>query len=137
MLPTFIRRISSFTYLNITQFMGALNDNIYKLLIVYLFISIEGMDQKYSILSTTGAIFVLPFLLFSTSSGTMADRFSKRNIIIWTKVLELFIMILGAFAFYYQSKWGAYTILFMLATQSALFGPSKYGILQNSSHPIE
>ncbi|MBA2727036.1 MAG: MFS transporter [Parachlamydiaceae bacterium] len=129
MLETSIRRFSSFTYLNITQFLGALNDNIYKLLIVYLFISIEGMDQKYTILSTTGAVFVLPFLLFSTSSGTMADRFSKRNIIVWTKVLELVIMILGTFAFYYQSKWGAYTILFMLATQSALFGPSKYGIL--------
>lgn len=129
MLNTIIRRFSSFTYLNITQFMGALNDNIYKLLIVYLFISIEGVDQKYNILSSTGAIFVLPFLLFSTSSGTMADRFSKRNIIVYTKVLELVIMILGAFAFYYQSKMGAYAILFMLATQSALFGPSKYGIL--------
>lgn len=129
MLKTFIRRFSSFTYLNITQFLGALNDNIYKLLIVYLFISIEGIDQKYAILSSTGATFVLPFLLFSTSSGTMADRFSKRNIIVYTKILELVIMIFGAFAFYYQSKYGAYTILFLLATQSALFGPSKYGIL--------
>jgi acyl-[acyl-carrier-protein]-phospholipid O-acyltransferase/long-chain-fatty-acid--[acyl-carrier-protein] ligase len=129
MINQLIRRFSSFTYLNITQFTGALNDNIYKLLIVYLFIDIEGIDQKYNILSTTGAIFVLPFLLFSTSSGTLADRFSKRNIIVYTKLLELFIMLMGVLAFYYQSKWGSYAILFLMATQSAIFGPSKYGIL--------
>lgn len=129
MLKSLIRHFSSFTYLNITQFLGALNDNIYKLLIVYLFIDIEGIDQKYNILSTTGAVFVLPFLLFSTSSGTMADRFSKRNIIVYTKILELGIMIFGVFAFHYQSKIGSYIILFLLATQSAIFGPSKYGIL--------
>jgi len=129
MLKSFISRFSSFTYLNVTQFTGALNDNVFKLLIVYLFIHIEGIDQKYNILATTGALFVLPFLLFSTSSGIMADRFSKRNIIVYTKVLELAIMICGVFAFYYQSKMGSYAILFLMATQSAVFGPSKYSIL--------
>lgn len=129
MLKTLIRRLSSFTYLNLTQFTGALNDNIYKLLIVYQFIDIEGIDQKYNILASTGALFVLPFLLFSTSSGTLADRFSKRNIIVYTKILEVIIMFLGVFAFYYKSKWGSYGILFLMATQSAIFGPSKYGIL--------
>lgn len=129
MLKSFIRRLSSFTYLNVTQFTGALNDNIYKLLIVYLFIDIDGVAEKYNILATTGALFVLPFLLFSTSSGKLADCCSKRNIIVGTKILELVIMVLGAFAFYYKSKIGSYGILFLMATQSAIFGPSKYGIL--------
>ena len=106
-----------------------LNDNIFKLLIVFLFIDIEGIDQKYNILATTGALFVLPFLLFSTSSGMLADRFSKRNIIVYTKILEVMIMLFGVFAFYFKSKWGSYGILFLMATQSAIFGPSKYGIL--------
>lgn len=124
-----IRRISSFTYLNVTQFLGALNDNIYKLLIVYFFIQLEGIENSHKILAMTGAIFVLPFLLFSASSGTLADRFSKRNIIVLTKVFELVIMSLGLLAFIYESKWGSCCILFLLATQSAIFGPSKYGIL--------
>ncbi len=111
MFKSLIRRLSSFTYLNLTQFTGALNDNIFKLLIVFQFIDIEGIDQKYSILASTGALFVLPFLLFSTTSGTLADRFSKRNIIVYTKILEVFIMVLGVFAFYYKSKWGSYGIL--------------------------
>jgi acyl-[acyl-carrier-protein]-phospholipid O-acyltransferase / long-chain-fatty-acid--[acyl-carrier-protein] ligase len=124
-----VRRLSSFTYLNVTQFLGALNDNVYKLLIVYFFIQLEGMENSHKILATTGAIFVLPFLLFSASSGTLADRFSKRNIIVLTKVFEFVIMAFGVFAFAYESKLGSYCILFLLATQSAIFGPSKYGIL--------
>src|SRR3984885_10995937 len=122
-------RPTSFTYLNVTQFLGALNDNIYKLLIVYFFIQLEGIEYSHQILATTGAIFVIPFLLFSAISGTLADRFSKRDIIVTTKILELVIMGLAVCAFAFQSKWGSYGILFLLATQSAIFGPSKYGIV--------
>lgn len=122
-------RPSSFTYLNATQFLGALNDNIYKLLIVYFLIQMEGMEYSYLILASTGATFVIPFLLFSAVSGTLADRYSKRDIIVTTKILELVIMGLAVCAFAFQSKWGCYAILFLLATQSAIFGPSKYGIV--------
>lgn len=122
-------RPSSFTYLNATQFLSALNDNIYKLLVVYFFIQVEGIESSHRILSITGAIFVLPFLLFSASSGTMADRFSKRNIIVLTKTLEFVTLSLGVLAFQYESKIGSYTVLFLMATLSAIFGPSKYGIL--------
>lgn len=129
LLKKCVRKFSSFTYLNVTQFLGALNDNIYKLLIVYFLIGIEGIENSHRILATTGAVFVLPFLLFSASSGTMADRFSKRNIIIFTKVFELVIIFLGLLFFWTESIIGSYTVLFLLATQSAIFGPSKYGIL--------
>jgi acyl-[acyl-carrier-protein]-phospholipid O-acyltransferase/long-chain-fatty-acid--[acyl-carrier-protein] ligase len=128
-LKSVIRKLSSFTYLNVTQFLGALNDNIFKLLVVFLFIKIEGIENSHTILSTTAAIFVLPFLLFSASSGTLADRFSKRNIIVLTKALELVTIVAGLFSFMYESKIGAYIVLFLLATESAIFGPSKYGIL--------
>lgn len=129
MIKNVIRKWSSFTYLNITQFLGALNDNIYKLLIVYFLISLQGLEDKNTILSFTGAIFVLPFLLFSGLSGTLADRYSKRNIIILTKIFELFIMAGAILAFAFENTIGAYIVLFLLAAQSAFFGPSKYGIL--------
>jgi len=129
MITNIIRKWSSFTYLNITQFLGALNDNVYKLLIVYFLITIQGIENSHTILSLTGAIFVLPFLLFSAPSGTLADRYSKRNIIILTKLFELVIMVGSVFAFAYENIIGAYVILFLLAAQSAFFGPSKYGIL--------
>lgn len=129
MFMSFFRRFSSFTYLNITQFLGALNDNIYKLLIVYFFIQLEGIEYSHEILASTGATFVIPFLLFSAMSGILADRFSKRDIIVTTKILELLIMGFSLVAFAFQSKWGSYGVLFALATQSAIFGPSKYGIV--------
>lgn len=123
------KHLSSFTYLNVTQFLGALNDNIYKLLIVYFLIQMEGIERGPTILAAAGAIFVLPFLLFSAPSGTLADRYSKRNIIVWTKILEWVTMCFGVLAFFYESKWGSYSVLFLMATQSAIFGPSKYGII--------
>ncbi|HRD55722.1 MAG TPA: MFS transporter [Parachlamydiaceae bacterium] len=129
MIKNIIRKWSSFTYLNITQFLGALNDNIYKLLIVYFLISLQGLENSNMILSVTGAVFVLPFLLFSGPSGTLADRYSKRNIIILTKIFELVIMIAAILTFAFENTIGAYAVLFFLAAQSAFFGPSKYGIL--------
>lgn len=129
MIVKFLSRFSSFTYLNITQFLGALNDNIYKLLTVYFLIQVQGMEHNHEILATTGAVFVVPFLLFSAASGALADRYSKRDIIVTTKILELVIMGFSVVAFAFQSVIGAYAVLFLLATQSAIFGPSKYGIV--------
>lgn len=128
-MHAFISRFSSFTYLNLTQFLGALNDNIYKLLIVFFLIQLEGIEASHQILASTGATFVIPFLLFSAVSGILADRFSKRDIIVTTKILELVIMGFAVWAFAFESKWGSYAVLFLLATQSAIFGPSKYGIV--------
>jgi acyl-[acyl-carrier-protein]-phospholipid O-acyltransferase / long-chain-fatty-acid--[acyl-carrier-protein] ligase len=124
-----IRRLSSFTYLNFTQFLVALIDNIYKFLIVYFLISIQGIESTHKIMAFTGATFVLPFLLFSATSGTLADRFSKRNVIIFAKSFEFLVMVVGIACFYFESVIGSYILLFLLATTSALFGPSKYGIL--------
>ncbi len=129
MFFSLFKKISSFTFLNATQFLGALNDNIYKLLTVYFLVSVQGIENSPIILATTGAVFVIPFLFFSASSGILADRFSKRNIIVLTKIFELVIMSLAVLCFATESIWGAYSILFLLATQSAVFGPSKYGII--------
>ncbi len=129
MLKFLIDRISSFTYLNLAQFLGAMNDNIYKLLIVFFLIGLEGIGNSGTILSITGAVFVIPFLLFSAVSGTLADRYSKSTIIILTKILEVITMAIGLLGFILEWKIGSYLILFLMATQSALFSPSKYGIL--------
>src|SRR5207302_11263824 len=91
--------ISSFGYLNATQFLGAMNDNIFKLLIAYCFIQVEGVQASNSILALVGAVYVIPFLLFSQSAGMMADRYSKRTIIVSIKFIEICVMIIGVVAF--------------------------------------
>ncbi len=125
----------SFRLLNATQFLGALNDNVFKLLVIYLLINVKGPAAANTILSLAGAIFVIPFLLFSSSSGVLADRLSKRTIIVYTKILEVLIMLFGLVAVIFESEIGAYTALFFMAAQSSLFGPSKYGIIPEIVEP--
>lgn len=127
--------LRSFYLLNATQFLGALNDNVYKLLVIYLLIHIKGPADAPTILSLAGAIFVIPFLLFSSTAGVLADRFSKRTIIVSMKGIECLVMLAGLAATYFESVWGSYLTLFLLSTHSAFFGPSKYGIIPELVEP--
>ncbi len=120
---------NSLTFLNIAQSLGVLNDNIFKLVMVYLLIDLQGNEKASGILALAGAIFVIPFLLFSSSAGVLADRFSKQKLLVLMKCVEMGIMLLAIIAFAYKISWACYTLLFLLATHSALFGPSKYGII--------
>jgi acyl-[acyl-carrier-protein]-phospholipid O-acyltransferase/long-chain-fatty-acid--[acyl-carrier-protein] ligase len=119
----------SLGFLNMSQFLGVLNDNLFKLVIVFLLIGAEGAVQASSILSIVGAVYVVPFLLFSSSAGVLADRFSKQRLLILMKAVEMILMALSVWAFAVKSPWACYTLLFFLATHSAIFGPSKYGII--------
>ncbi|MBN2479847.1 MAG: MFS transporter [Parachlamydiales bacterium] len=130
-----LKRKHSFKFLNATQFLGALNDNLFKLITVFFLINIEGTAEASKILATTGAIFVVPFLLFSSASGVLADRISKRSIIVAMKALEVVVMSLSIVAIVFQSGFALYTLLFFMAFQSAVFGPSKYGIIPEIVEP--
>ncbi len=123
-----IKMTRSFDWHNATQFLGALNDNVFRWLLVFFLINLTG-DKIASVTSKTGAVFVIPFLLFTPIAGVIADRFSKRNIIVLTKVAELVLMVLGLLAFYAGQEYGIYIVLFLMCTQSAFFGPCKYGII--------
>lgn len=116
-------------FLNIAQFLGVINDNVFKFVMAFLLIDALGFSKASTILSATGAIYVIPFLLFSSCAGILADRFSKQKLLVVMKVAEMIVMILAIFAFAAKSVWGCYTLLFLLSTHSATFGPSKYGII--------
>jgi len=112
-----------------TQFLGALNDNVFKLLVIFLLISMRTAQTADTVVTSVSALFVLPFLLFSHAGGVLADRFSKRTIILSLKYLEIAIMAAGCAAIALKSQAGLYASLLAMCTQSALFGPSKYGII--------
>ncbi len=119
----------SLAFLNITQFLGVINDNVFKFVMAYLLIDTLGFSKASSILSATGAIYVIPFLLFSSSAGILADRLSKQKLLVVMKIAEMIIMLLAILVFGMKSVWACYTLLFLLSTHSAMFGPSKYGII--------
>jgi acyl-[acyl-carrier-protein]-phospholipid O-acyltransferase/long-chain-fatty-acid--[acyl-carrier-protein] ligase len=119
----------SLGFLNSAQFLGVINDNLFKLVIIFLLIETLGKENASSILSAVGAIFVLPFLLFSSAGGILADCVSKQRFMMLLKGFEIIIMVLAIAAFSMKSAYACYGLLFLLATHSALFGPSKYGII--------
>jgi acyl-[acyl-carrier-protein]-phospholipid O-acyltransferase/long-chain-fatty-acid--[acyl-carrier-protein] ligase len=121
---------SSFAWLNLTQFFGALNDNIFKLLLILFLIGRQGPDAATGINAKAGAVAVVPFLLFSAYAGRLADRYSKRDVIVYAKVAELGAMLLGCIAFFAGNEIALYAVLFLMCLQSAFFGPSKYGIIR-------
>jgi len=123
------KRLGSFAWLNATQFLGALNDNFFKLLLIFVIGSVLGDESKGTIVTTATIVFVIPFLLFSHPAGVLADRTSKSHIIKFTKCMEVFIMIIGCLAIVIVSVPLLYVTLFLMCTQSAIFGPSKYGVV--------
>lgn len=119
----------SFYFLNATQFFGAMNDNLFKLLIIFSLITINGEEQSSIVSAYAGAVFVIPFLFFTPLAGIITDKVSKRTLIVWVKFFEIVIMCSGAVAFALQSEAALYIVLFLMSLQSAFFGPSKYGIV--------
>lgn len=112
---------NSLGFMNATQFLGALNDNIYKLVLIFFLIQVQGKAEANTILSLAGAIFVIPFLLFSSMAGILADRYSKTHLIVGVKALEIVVMVFAVLAFAFKWTWGGYFLLFLLSTLAALF----------------
>lgn len=119
----------SFLWLNGAQFFGALNDNAFKLFIIFYLINKQGPDSAAAVTATVAAVFVVPFLLFPALAGVWADRYSKRRIVVGLKTMEVGVMLLGTASFFLGSEAGLYVVLFLMATQSAFFSPSKFGII--------
>jgi acyl-[acyl-carrier-protein]-phospholipid O-acyltransferase/long-chain-fatty-acid--[acyl-carrier-protein] ligase len=113
-----------------TQFQGAFNDNALKFLVLYLIIGTNlTPDEEETKVLLVGALFALPFILFSMTGGYLADRFSKRTVTIGTKLFEIGVMLFAIAGFAMHSMPMSLTALFLASTQGALFGPSKYGLL--------
>jgi acyl-[acyl-carrier-protein]-phospholipid O-acyltransferase/long-chain-fatty-acid--[acyl-carrier-protein] ligase len=109
-----------------TQFLGAFNDNVFK--IIVSLIAIETIGPLAGA-ARVGAVFVLPFLLFSGYAGHLADKYSKRSVLIVTKSLEIVAMALAVPALMLGRLDLLLVVLFLMATHSTFFGPAKYGIV--------
>jgi acyl-[acyl-carrier-protein]-phospholipid O-acyltransferase/long-chain-fatty-acid--[acyl-carrier-protein] ligase len=123
-------RTRGFWSLIATQFQGAFSDNILRNLLLSIIVGMGlARNERETFVSVVTVIFSVPFLLFSMPGGWLADRYSKRQITIRTKWMEVFSMVLataGLATHILPLSLGALTLV---ATQAALFGPSKYGLL--------
>jgi acyl-[acyl-carrier-protein]-phospholipid O-acyltransferase/long-chain-fatty-acid--[acyl-carrier-protein] ligase len=114
-----------------TQFQGAFSDNALKWLVSFLVLEagVSREQRDFLFVLVVPLVFAVPFLVFSIPGGYFADRFSKRSVTIWTKVLEVLTMGFVTFALWQNRLGLAAVALFILCTQGAIFGPSKYGLI--------
>ncbi len=120
----------SFWALIITQFQGAYSFNAYQSLLTFMVLGMGLSHEERNLrVALIPFIYAVPFLLFSMAGGNLADRYSKRRITIITKLIEIAAMALAIPALALHSERFALAVLFLVATQAALFGPSKYGLL--------
>src|SRR3954469_9527547 len=82
-----------------TQFLGAFNDNLFKIVVSMVAVHAATSANSGRELSIVGAVFILPFLLFSGYAGQLADIYSKRTVLVITKSLEIVAATLGLVAF--------------------------------------
>jgi len=129
-----------FLPLFITQFLGALNDNVLKNAMVIL-IAFQGAKLTSAspslMVNVCAGLFILPFFLFSATSGQLADKFEKSKLIQLVKVLEIVIMLIAAVGFWLPNLPWLLTALFLMGMHSTLFGPIKYSILPQHLHENE
>jgi len=116
----------------VTQFLGALNDNIFRnglvILVTFQGVLVAGMNAS-ELANIAGALFILPFFLFSATAGQLADKYEKSMLMRRIKLLEISLMIIAAIAFTSGSYLGLLFVLFLMGCQSTLFGPVKYAYL--------
>ncbi|MCL2622775.1 MAG: MFS transporter [Planctomycetaceae bacterium] len=123
-----------FIALLVTQFTVAMNDNVFR----WLIIPIGACYIAKKSVITLGAIALLvPFILFVSVAGYVTDRYSRRSVIIWCKLIEMILLAIAAlvvsflpFGDHPEFKVAVLLVLlFLLGTQSAFFSPSKYGVI--------
>jgi MFS family permease len=114
-----------------TQFCGAANDNLFKFaftVMVTYQLSVSWLPASLAGL-VIGALFILPFLLFSATSGQLADRYDHASLMRWVKNFEIGIMVLGAVGFVTHQVPVLLLCTFLMGLHSTLFGPVKFAYL--------
>ena len=124
----------------LTQFFGALNDNVYKqaLLLVITYGWIQQQTAGISTLNNFAALlFILPYFIFSATAGQLADKYERSQLVRMLKIAEILIMLIGTAGFLLGSLWLLLLALFLMGTHSTFFGPIKYAILPEILKPNE
>ena len=113
-----------------TQFLGAFNDNAYRIIVSLRAVHIVAdADRSGTYLSIAAAIFVIPSLFFAGWSGHLADAVSKRKVLIGVKAFEIFAMAVGILTFFSANVAWMFIVLFLMAVHSTVFSPAKYSIV--------
>ncbi|WP_338765251.1 MFS transporter [Massilia sp. METH4] len=123
------RRFAPFFW---TQFLGAFNDNLFKtaLIVVLTFDAASWTTLSPSMVTNLiPGLFILPYVLFSATSGQIAEKFEKSALVRFVKWAEIAIMGIAALGWMTHTLWLLVLAVFAMGTHSTLFGPVKYSYM--------
>ena len=110
-----------------TYALGVFNDSLFRTAACMIAVYAAGESSEDYYQNLIMALFTLPYILFSWSSGWMADRFAKRHVVIGAKVLEVAAMLAGAAGILLLNWPLIFTMVFLMAWQSCIFSPALNG----------
>ena len=117
----------SFIGLLLTQLLTAINDNVFRWLVIGVGKDFVSNEEIRTILMAGTACFVLPYLILAAPAGYLADRYSKKTVIVGCKIAEIFVMILGTIGIIIGNLQILFIAVALMGAQSALFSPAKLG----------
>lgn len=120
----------SFVALLFTQFWGAFNDNLLKVLVQLLVVQwVFDALARQQLVNLATTVFDLPFLLFSMLAGRISDRYSKPDVIRGVQIWQILVVVVAAISILKQNIPAMMGSLALLAMQATFFSPAKYGVL--------
>ncbi len=137
---TYLFRDKRFLPLFVTQFCGCFNDNLIKSALVILVtygMATRSLLPTAQMILLANALFISPFLLFSSLAGQIADKYERSTIVRIIKFAEIAIILLAMHGFHNENIFILYFSIFLMGVHSTFFGPLKYSILPDHLHKDE
>jgi acyl-[acyl-carrier-protein]-phospholipid O-acyltransferase/long-chain-fatty-acid--[acyl-carrier-protein] ligase len=114
----------------IVVFLNAFTDLGHKIIIQNTIFKVYDGEMQIVLTAIVNALILLPFILVFSPSGFLADRFAKNLIMKHASALAVLLTLLITFSYYQGWFFTAFFMTFMLALQSAIYGPAKYGYIK-------
>lgn len=114
-----------------TNFLGVMNDNFLKSLVCFIAIRWVNVSDASFVVSAAAGALVLPYILLSPLAGRLSHIFSKKRVLVYSKVVEIPIMAIAIVGFMSKSVWMVVSAVFLMGIQSALYSPAKYGLIRD------
>ncbi len=131
----------TFVGLLVAQFFAAFNDQAIHAAAMFFANNTQTLTEENAI-TLMPILFYAPWVIFCTVAGYFADRYSKRDALVFWKVAEVGVTLVATLGFYLgrngDPTLGSYLVLgcvFLMGTHSAFFVPAKYGVMPEILSP--
>ncbi len=114
----------------IVIFLNAIVDLGDKIILQNTIFKVYDGTTQIVLTAFVNALILLPFIMLFTPAGFLSDRFSKSRVLHHSSKIALVITVLIAISYYLGMFKSALFLTFLLAAQSAIFSPAKYGLIK-------